>query len=185
MDLVDLMVVKRFIGQEFLTWLWWKSETSDGLIVSDGLLRFAADHNIHVVIGKKLCLEDGSGDEKLVCTGPAELHEAINGLALGKKLEQANIILTIDDLNYSFTLTGSLFELKGIKAPKTANTEASETMEGLILERIYLFNKLIETIHALFSLFLAVRIDPNLWEITQRHMSIWMSMRKLSAISQD
>lgn len=32
MDLVDLMVEKRFVGQEFLTWLWWKSEERGGSV---------------------------------------------------------------------------------------------------------------------------------------------------------
>ena len=32
MDLVDLIAEKRFLGQEFLTWLWWKSEERGGSV---------------------------------------------------------------------------------------------------------------------------------------------------------
>ena len=32
MDLVDLITEKRFLGQEFLTWLWYKSEERGGSV---------------------------------------------------------------------------------------------------------------------------------------------------------
>ena len=36
MDLVDLIAEKRFLGQEFLTWLWWKSEERGGTVEVTG-----------------------------------------------------------------------------------------------------------------------------------------------------
>ena len=33
MDLVDLITEKRFIGQEFLTWLWYKSDERGGTVL--------------------------------------------------------------------------------------------------------------------------------------------------------
>ncbi len=36
MDLVDLIAEKRFLGQEFLTWLWWKSEERGGSVSLPG-----------------------------------------------------------------------------------------------------------------------------------------------------
>ncbi len=36
MDLVDLIEEKRFLGQEFLTWLWWKSEERGGVVALPG-----------------------------------------------------------------------------------------------------------------------------------------------------
>ena len=32
MDLLDIIDEKRFVGQEFLTWLWFKSEERGGTI---------------------------------------------------------------------------------------------------------------------------------------------------------
>ena len=80
MDLVDLISEKRFLGQEFLTWLWWKSEERGGSI----LLPERGD--ITVVFEKHMLLEYGEGEssEKLVCTGlQAELQEARTGLLMG------------------------------------------------------------------------------------------------------
>ena len=37
MDLVDLIESHRFLGSEYLTWLWFRSEMHDGMIaVGDG-----------------------------------------------------------------------------------------------------------------------------------------------------
>jgi hypothetical protein len=36
MDLVDLIVEKRFLGQEFLAWLWFKSEERGGSVEVPG-----------------------------------------------------------------------------------------------------------------------------------------------------
>jgi len=73
MDLVDLMEEKRFLGQEFLTWLWWKSEERGGSILLPG------QGDIAVIFEKHMLLEYGEGDssEKLVCSGlQSELQEA-------------------------------------------------------------------------------------------------------------
>jgi len=37
MDLVDIIAEKYFLGQEFLTWLWYKSEERGGAIELPGI----------------------------------------------------------------------------------------------------------------------------------------------------
>ena len=89
MDLVDLIVEKRFLGQEFLTWLWWKSEERGGSVAMPG------EGDITVVFEKHMLLEYGEGEsnEKCICSGlQTELQEARTGLKMGKKLEQARVI---------------------------------------------------------------------------------------------
>jgi len=84
MDLVDLIVEKRFLGQEFLTWLWWKSEERGGSIDIPG------SGDITVVFEKHMLLESGEGEstEKIVCTGlQAELSAVQRRL---EELEAAN-----------------------------------------------------------------------------------------------
>lgn len=161
MDLVDLMVEKRFLGQEFLTWLWWKSEERGGSIELPG------EGDITVAFEKHMLLESGEGEssEKLICTGlQTELQEARTGLQMGKKLEQARIVISHESHEYSFTLSGALMEYKNVRLPKTEATENDkgdnpEEVEGMILERIFLFEELIRIVNTLFAMFLKVRVD--------------------------
>jgi hypothetical protein len=160
MDLVDLMVEKRFLGQEFLTWLWWKSDERGGSV------KLENEGDITIAFEKHMLLESGEGEssEKIICTGlQAELQEARTGLQMGKKLEQARIVIQHNNNEFSFTLAGALMEYRNVRLPKTEATENDTTgkpeeIEGMILERIFLFEELIRIINVLFAMFLKVRL---------------------------
>ncbi|THB74244.1 MAG: hypothetical protein D6B25_13800 [Desulfobulbaceae bacterium] len=175
MDLVDLMVEKRFLGQEFLTWLWFKSEQRGGTINIPGT------GDVIVVLEKHMLLEFGEGEynERLVCTGlQSELREARTGLLMGKKLEQARVQLVKDSYEWNVTIAAGLFEMRNIRLPKTAATEQSgenkdQEMEGLILERLFLFEELYRLIHDLFRMFLEVRLGET-WDQELRSLREWI-----------
>ena len=175
MDLVDLMVEKRFLGQEFLTWLWWKSEERGGSV------ELPDYGDISVVFEKHMLLEYGEGEysEKLVCTGlQAELKEARTGLMVGKKLEQARIRIARDSYEWSFTMGAALFECRNVRVPKTAAAEqgqgnTDEEVEGMILERVYLFEELVRIINDLFRLFLTMRLSDS-WSSELKKVRGWV-----------
>ncbi len=176
MDLVDLIAEKRFLGQEFLTWLWWKSEERGGSIELPG------QGDITVVFEKHMLLESGEGEssEKIVCTGlQAELQEARTGLLMGKKLEQARMVIGYNSYEYSFTLAAALMEFRNVRLPKTEGSEGGqgdnpEEVEGMILERIYLFEELIRLVNELFSLFLKKRLG-NDWHEELEKIRGWVA----------
>jgi len=163
MDLVDLIDEKRFLGQDFLTWLWWKSEERGGSVLLPG------HGDIIVVFEKHMLLEYGEGEtnEKLICSGlQTELQEARTGLLMGKKLEQARIQLVHMEHEWNFTLAAAMMEFRNVKLPKTAGTEGDsgnnpEETEGMILERVYLFEELVRLINEIFLLFLQVRVSDT------------------------
>ena len=162
MDLVDLIVEKRFLGQEFLTWLWHKSEERGGTIFLPGT------GDIQLVFEKHMLLEYGEGDsnESLICRGlQTELQEARTGLVMGKKLEQARIQLAFNDYEWNFTMAAALMEFRNVKLPKTGaesgNDNNPEEREGMILERIFLFEELIRLVLDLFRVFLEVRVGDG------------------------
>ncbi len=165
MDLVDLIVEKRFVGQEFLTWLWWKSEERGGSVALPG------PGDIVVVFEKHMLLEYGEGEsnEKIICSGlQTELKEARTGLFMGKKLEQARIQLIQAEHEWNFTLAAALMEFRNVKLPKTGGTESGdsnnpEETEGMILERIFLFEELIRIVNDLFRMFLEIRVGDE-WQ---------------------
>jgi len=174
MDLVDLIAEKRFLGQEFLTWLWYKSEERGGSVELPG------HGDITVVFEKHMLLEYGEGEsnEKCICSGlQTELQEARTGLKMGKKLEQARIQLIRGDYEYNFTLAGALMEYRNVKLPKTAATEEAsdnpEAIEGMVLERIFLIDELVRTVNELFRLFLQRRTG-DVWRDELDNIRQWI-----------
>jgi len=164
MDLVDIIAEKRFLGQEFLTWLWFKSEIRGGAIDLPGI------GDISVVFEKHMLLEYGEGEfhEKIICQGlQAELNEARTGLRMGKKLEQARIVLGRGEYEWLMTLKASVFDFKSVKTPKTMATkeESDEpaAVEARLLEKIGLYEQALQLIDELFRLYLNLRLSAE-WE---------------------
>lgn len=176
MDLVDLIAEKRFLGQEFLTWLWWKSEERGGTVDVPEV------GDVTLVFEKHMLLEFGEGEssEKIICSGlQAELQEARTGLQMGKKLEQARIRLDYNNYEFSFTLAAALMEFRSVRLPKTETTESDksenpEEVEGMILERIFLFEELIRMVNKLFLMFLKVRVGDK-WHDELPKIRVWIN----------
>lgn len=174
MDLVDLIQEKRFLGQEFLAWLWYKSEERGGSVDVPGR------GDILVVFEKHMLLEYGEGDtsEKVICRGlQTELKEARAGLGLAKKPEQARIRIASGEYEFSLTLTAATFELRNIRLPKTVDTadegKDAESFEGRILERISLVEQLTHLVDDLFRMFIIIRAS-RLWDEELIKVRAWI-----------
>ncbi len=175
MDLVDLITEKRFLGQEFLTWLWWKSEERGGSIKLEG------QGDISVVFEKHMLLEYGEADfnERLVCSGlQTELKEARTGLRTGKKLEQARLQIIKDEREYNLTLGATFFEFRNVRLPKTEGADASADnsdaeVEGAILERIFLFEELVRIVNDLLRMYVEVRTSVD-WSEEVARVRTWV-----------
>ncbi|MEW6427703.1 MAG: hypothetical protein AB1568_06685 [Thermodesulfobacteriota bacterium] len=174
MDLVDLIAEKRFLGQEFLAWLWYKSDERGGTI------RLPSAGDIVLVFEKHLLLEYGEGEalEKVICQGlQAELREARTGLALGKKPEQARLRIGIDAYEYLVTVKGSTMEYRSVKLPKTMNAaeelDEQAAREGMLLDRIGLYERLVRSIDELFRMFIEVRTGDR-WPEEVAHIRSWI-----------
>ncbi len=174
MDLVDLIQEKRFIGQEFLAWLWYKSEERGGSVEVEGL------GDVLVVFEKHMLLEYGEGEasEKVICRGlQTELKEARAGLGLGKKPEQARLRLARGDYEFGVTLTATLFEFRNVRLPKTvaAADEGTDpdSIEGQILERIALFEELTGLVGELFRMFITIRASDQ-WPDELLRIRAWV-----------
>ncbi|MDA8160271.1 MAG: hypothetical protein M0T76_06075 [Desulfobacteraceae bacterium] len=178
MDLVDIIAEKRFLGQEFLTWLWFKSEERGGAVALPDL------GDVGVLFEKHMLLEHGEGDahEKVICQGlQAELNEARTGLRMGKKLEQARILLGQGDYEWSLTLKASVFDFRSVKVPKTmtASEEANDpaAVEARLLDKIGLYEQGVRLVDELFRLYLNLRLSPE-WEAELARLRAWVRRKE-------
>lgn len=174
MDLVDLIQEKKFLGQEFLAWLWYKSEERGGPVDVPGT------GDVQVIFEKHMLLEFGEGDanETVICRGlQTELKEARAGLRMGKKPEQARIRLARGDYEFSVTMIAATMEFRNVRLPKTVAEEDEgsdpESMEGRILERISLFEELSSLVNDLFRMFVTVRASQQ-WPEELRKIRQWV-----------
>jgi len=181
-DLVDLIQEKRFFGQEFLTWLWYKSEERGGAVNLPG------SGDILVVFEKHMLLEYGEGEsnESLVCRGlRTELQEARTGLQMAKKVEQARIRIGRGDYEWILTLRGTLLELRNMRPPKTGSAaedgDEQLAVEGRMLERIGLIEEAVRMVNELFRFYLRLRVRQE-WETEDLpRIREWVGKAKVKA----
>ena len=162
MDLIDLMREKRFLGQEFLTWVWFQAESQSGLMDLPGV------GTVEVWFEDRLDLESGSGNtvQKVTCQGrELDLAEARTALREGKKVSQARIRLRLDGTEWRLTLKAEGLDISGVRAPKTLEPEEEEpeSLAGRLLERVSVTRELTKVVDGMYAAFLAVRLKPE-WE---------------------
>lgn len=171
LDLDRAETVSLALGQEFLTWLWFASETSNGLF------RTAQGEVFSLLVEQKVSVQGGEGEAKetAVCSGPmAELREARMGLRTGKKVNKAKLRIEKDEVSWQVLLDAATFTLQGLKTPKVdMRLEEGEDPDARILEKIYLLEKCMEYVDEIFARFVALRFGPD-WEAETRRVRAWM-----------
>ena len=162
MDFLDILREKAFLGREFLTWLWFKSEQTGGSIdVPGGKI-------IEVVFNDRMTLDLTDVDTPQTVSIKGEFSELREGLAAireGKKIEEARILLKTADNEYSVIIKGSWFSFGSLRTPRTAPLEegGNEDIEGAFLEKVGLVEEGLGLIDSLFGYFIGLRISDR-WE---------------------
>jgi hypothetical protein len=148
----------RFLGSEFLTWVWFYIERLGGSIQ-------AGDKVANIHLGERMVLVlPGDGKERVVCTTQTNfLHEARTGLRQGKVVDEVQLFIIIGENEYLLTLDSSLWAVKGLKTPKQLPDYGQEDPDGRFLEKMYFIEEIIAALEALYMRFLAERLSPG-WE---------------------
>lgn len=156
MELYDRIEKTRFLGREFLVWIWWKSELLEGEMV-------VGEYGpCEVWIDDQLTLEargEAIEQSKLKGGSPSATPEAKEALRQGKVPTKARLSMVREELDYSFILDGESFNLSGAKTPALLKDEPEERF----YERMYLIEEMEDMLQALFREFLLVRLSDQ-WE---------------------
>jgi hypothetical protein len=174
-DALTLIREKGFLGQDFLTWLWFKAEERGGAVLVPG------HGDLAVAFERFMALEEGEGDasESLTCRGRrTELREARVGLRAGKKVVRAHIRLGMGDEEWRLTLDGATLDVKSLRAsgtPRESEEEGGDiAFEGRVLERAFLLQKATDALDLLFKTFLTTRVDPLAWDEERPRIAGWI-----------
>ena len=156
----------QFLGEEFLTWLWFLIENDQ-----DQIKKFDQDF-VALEIGNRIVLEKRheKAFERMTIKGEnAGLEEAMLALQKGALVAELNLVYRSAEHKWQFTLKGESLNLSSMKTPKIAAPQNLEDMEGAILEKIFLYDKILQFLEKLYKTFIEYRLSDN-WQ--KRHVGL-------------
>ncbi|MEI8258273.1 MAG: hypothetical protein WCJ30_21560, partial [Deltaproteobacteria bacterium] len=132
MDLVDSIERGRFVGREFLVWMWFESEVLEGALETrtEGSFELWPEAAITLVAEKE--------QSRLKGAIPSSQPEAAEALRQGKLPTQARLRVIKDGLEYALGFTADGLTLSSVRIPATLKAENDEQFE----ERMDLVEKL-------------------------------------------
>lgn len=175
MGLLEDINNTEFLGSEFLTWLWYKSETNLGAfhIKDTGDIELWFYDNIKLEKGRE------SEKESIICTGAtSDLKEAKLGLNTGKKLKEARIKIIINDEEWFLTLDSKFLDFKQLKTPKIdklSSQKDEHDEDAHFYEKVFLIEKALSVIDNLFISFMEERVDDKWYHISIPAIKKWIN----------
>ncbi len=150
----------KFLGDEFLTWLWF-------IIEQDPAFLKSADPDLtSFEIGNRIVLEKKHKKtiERITIKGEeAGLEEARVALQNGALVAELNLVYRSAQQKWQFTVKGESLNLSSLKTPKIASPESPDDVEGRVLEKIFLYDKILQFLEKLYKQFIKLRTS-NRWQ---------------------
>lgn len=157
---------KEFLGEEFLTWIWYLSQQGESLPLENG--------TIQITMYDHLQLISNSGEEKVSVHGiSGNPKEAMMALHQGKKLASVKMMINQEEEEWLLTLKGKTFDFKSVKTPPIDEVEEVDrfVMRMNALESLSLW------IEQLYQRFLNVRLTSAWEEEELPHIREWIQKR--------
>lgn len=159
LDLAVAYTRYRFLGDEFLTWLWFLIETDQNAFR-------AIDPDCSTLeIGSRVVLENRQKKsiERITIRGDdAGLEEGRLSLKKGSLLTELSLVFKTGEHQWLFSLKGESLNLSNLKTPGPSLPPSPEELEGFLLDKSQQFNKITDFIELAFKSFVRVRVT-NKW----------------------
>jgi len=151
---MELIEQGRFLGEEFLLWLWMRGLAEGGTSGLDG-----DNSACFVDDAMQLVTERGDVKELSLRKGnPAESREAFEALSRGMRPAKAKVRLLSGDMEWTFTLGAAGLEISTLKLPPTQ----AKDPQGRVADRLFLLEEGTSHLERRFGAFLEQRAqDPD------------------------
>ena len=162
------------LGQEFLTWLWFRSETGNVFRME------GAEHKgepFTVAMEQRIVVRGGEGENQETATvvgSFSPLREARLGLLTGKQVVRCLVRLEKDGMDWQVSLKAEDFSINSLRTPKVTRDDGDEDPEGLFLEKMYLIDLGLDMLDEMFRQFLVLRLDSAAWNREAAAVAQWM-----------
>ena len=161
----------QFLGEEFLTWLWFVIATDPKLAV-----QYDPDF-VGLEVGNRMVLENKRHEttERVTIKGDdARLEEGIMALRKGAMVSEINLVYRQADLKWQFTVKGESLNISALNIPHSGLPESDEDLEGVVLERADLYERAIQLVENLFRHFIKLRIATAWQKNTRAAIRKWI-----------
>jgi len=162
----------KFLGYEFLTWLWFSIDQKPGNLQSEN------GHFGTLQIGNRIVLENFTQDKTETITIKGDdpnLAAALLSIRQGALVTEINLVFRHNDAEWHFTLKGESFSITNLKTPQKGPVEMPEDVEGAVLEQAYLLEQLLTYQDFLFKDFIHQRVSDDWVGSTLPEMKRWVS----------
>lgn len=150
----------KFLGHEFLTWLWFIIDTDKKYILSLQKDMLSFEINNRIVLENSL---DNIIENITIKGDDAGLEEAKLSLQKGGVVTECNFSLKTGEYEWKFNIKGESLNISSLKTPETAKIEKKEDIDGIVLEKYYLYEKVVTLVESLYDHFIQIRIT-NKWD---------------------
>lgn len=160
---------RSFLGREFLTWLWFTSESQKHNVDIPGHGKFK------LYLDDKLVLSATSGsvfESSLKGGTPGYADEAHLALRNGKMVHEANFILQDGKRQWTWAMKSDDLAFRGVRLPPVVDPEPGV----FIGQRMLFMNTLVDVIDTLFKKYMSIRLSTK-FDAERLAMTEWLESR--------
>ncbi len=149
----------QFLGEEFLSWLWFVIENDHRLLhqLDPDLAALEIGHRM-VLVNRR---HRDAGETVTIRGDHAGMEEGLLTLKKGGIVAEIHLIYRSGDNEWQFSLKGESLNLSSLKVPATGRVETEEEIEGAVIEKIYLCEKAVGLINRLYGRFIKLRLGDE------------------------
>mgnify|MGYP000951939765 CR=1 FL=1 len=158
---------RTWLGRECLTWLLWKSESTEAVLRVD-------DQALSVVFHGKALLRAGAGDvTEVQVKGVTAPYSRLvrHALSRGLLVHTARLQLTYGEQRFDLTLDAEFFDLRAVKLPALL----TEAEDDKLTERLELVTRASTLVDALVAAFIRERRSKRWASETVPALRAWMT----------
>ena len=163
----------RFLGDEFLTWLWYLIETNPDAF------RSADPDCTALEIGNRVALENRKGKsiERITIKGDdAGLEEGKLALKKGALVTELAMVFKTGNHEWQFSIKGESLNVSNLRAPGPTLPQSPEEMEPFLLDKTQQFYKIIDFIDKIYKFFIRERISKSWSSKTTPVLKKWVKL---------
>jgi len=163
---LELIEQGRFLGEEFLLWLWMRGLTDGGTsgVAGDQSALFLDDT-------VQLATERGDVKELSLRKGnPAESREAFEALSRGMRPSKAKVRMLSGDMEWTFMLNAASLDVSTMKLPPTQ----AKDLQGRVADRLFLLEEGMALLESRFGAFLVLRTQDA--AALEADLRAWVSL---------
>jgi hypothetical protein len=165
----------KFLGYEFLTWLWFLIESGADL---HHHFPASAKDGFSMNVGNRIVMENRSRDnlESVTIQGDdAGFEEAKVALRKGAFAAELNLTCRTAHNDFRFTVKAENLTLTNLRISGLAPAQSPAEREAAVLEKAYLLEQIGQLLESLFVRFIKTRISPDWNSGEKRKILSWMA----------